>query len=247
MSASAWQQAKREAGQENAVLHWALGQIDIIGRPMYAHLFGREEGGQVYLSHRPREAAQFASEEEAEAQRVAWAGRIDWARYDESATPRTQELTVIAITKATLRCVYPDGSGLALEALRNAIAHIERYESHCVALRRFIELHRATLDGTGWTASCYHDAPQISFAWRAYDGHRTESAYEVASLWPVVWTREKQKYPREGYAVHDWHAKLDGVDLLIEGAESVNLRPVDVGRDGTVVQMAKPKRKAVAA
>lgn len=223
---------------------YALAQWDAIGRVMYAHDPGYVKGEKIYLSHRPREAAKFETPAAAEAVRKEWESKVDWARYDESATPRALMLEVMLVTERTLQSVYSDGSGLASEHLRNAMDQLHRYEEHCRTLRAFVQKYLDRLNGLSWSCGCWYSEPRLELGGRACHGRYVEPDI-VAAFWPEVkWKREKEKYPNSGRLEYSWVGNLDGVQIRIDRAESIRLDPVDDGRDGTVVRL--PRRKAVA-
>jgi len=222
----------------NPVPHFALGQWDAIGRMMYLSTFCASEGLR-YLSHRPREAVPFASAHEAGAALGEAVASVNWALLTESAEPRERTLFVCEVTAATLHCAYPDGSGLATEYIRQTMEQLASYERRISTLRAFIQQHLGRLNGLAWDGGCYHDGPRVKIGSAPFgmNGAYVEPA-AIARLWPdVKWKRKKTEYPPEDFIIYDWIAVLDGVELRINGAESIRIRPVDTGRDGTLVKL----------
>lgn len=221
----------------NAVPHYALGQWDAIGRMMYLSNFCASEGLRC-LSHKPCEAVPFATSAEAETASAAFEPMVRWESYIESSTPAAHSLFVCEVTEATLQCAYPDGSGLATEYIRETMGILARYERHSSTLRAFIQQHLGRLNGLAWAGDCHYDRPRVRLGSAPFgmNGAYVEPAV-IARLWPDVnWKRKKTAYPPEGFIIYDWIAVLEGVELRINGAESIRIRPVDTGRDGTLVK-----------
>lgn len=210
------------------------------------------------LSHRPREARKFASEAEALAALPAltpWIEQYvqkrkeDRRRYSKDQPEFQVTLPLRAFFEDDLIAIYGDGSGLARDEWRTAMKWLERRTETMRVLRAFATKYRETLAGMSWRLDDWSTETKgatVILSGRNYRGERVK-AEEIAGLFPAEWTRQKELYPRDGYVDYHWLAKLDDVTLLIEKAESYALRPVDAGRSGTKVKIARPKKSEVAA
>lgn len=117
--------------------------------------------------------------------------------------------------------VYRDGSGNAAEIYRKGVETIFRYRDVLALQLAWITKHAVTLAGLNWRVG-YLD-PEIEVSWHSYRGRKMRGPGQVAALWPgAAWMRRKQKYSKADY---DWTAEIDGVTVIIKGAESVAPAP----------------------
>jgi hypothetical protein len=229
---------------------WCLMAYDTNGRQTYAYGDGAEpfkpdfncysaHGG---LSHRPREARKFASREEAEA---ALPGLLPWIEKYLSDDRRRSSKDAL-ILAAPLRpyfeqemlCVYPDGSGLAREFVRDGMDYLAQQEAHCATARAFVQKHLEKLAGMSWRIWLAHEMPEFQIGGHGMNAYRGKycPAARIAALWPVQWRRKKEEHPHPGCLVFHWTAQLDGCRLTIASAESHRIAPPDDGLDGTLVK-----------
>lgn len=236
---------------------WCLAAYDTQNRLTYATGDGAPFDPHCYypsvhggLSHRPRDARKFASAEEAAAALPAllpWIEKYledDAKRARESRGRDKYEPLKLAAPLAPyfedqLLCVYPDGSGLARDYVRDQMGYLQRNEEHCRVARAFVQKHLDRLAGMCWRIWLAHEFPEFQVGGNRMNAYRGEycDAKTIAALWPVKWRRRKEEHPPTGYLVYDWIADLDGVRLIIEQAESHRLSPPDDGLDGTTVRI----------
>jgi len=119
---------------------------------------------------------------------------------------------------------YPGESYAEFTAGRvyeKAIAKIEEREAILQAQRAFITKHAETLAGLEWTPDLID--LEIQLTWRSYRGQKV-SALGVARLWPdAKWKRVKTSF--SAGLDYDWKAKIDGITLVIDRAETEEPRP----------------------
>ena len=117
--------------------------------------------------------------------------------------------------------VYSDGSGNAGEIYRTVVEKIFRYRDVLALQLAWITTHAVTLAGLNWNVGYLY--PEIAVSWHSYRGRKMRGPGQVAALWPgAAWMRRKQKYSKADY---DWTAEIDGVTVIIKGAESVAPAP----------------------
>lgn len=235
---------------------WCLAAYDTKGRLTYAYGDGAAFDAACHypsvhgaLSHRPRDARRFANAEEAAA---ALPSLLPWiekyleedARIGRDSRRSRREaeyepLPLAPYFENQLLCVYPDGSGLVREYVRDGMGYLARNEEHCRVARAFVQKHLERLAGMSWRIWLAHEMPEFQIggsSTKAYKGEYCD-AERIARIWPVKWRRRKEEHPPRGYLVYDWVAELDGVLLIIDQAESHRLTPPDDGLDGTTVRL----------
>jgi hypothetical protein len=135
--------------------------------------------------------------------------------------------------------IFHDGSGKAGDKLRRNMEILTERVKDIQAVRDFISKHYETLAGAWWDVA-YFD-PEIKLSPHYYRGRKTTPG-DIATLWPeAIWTRRADKYGAPGK--FDWVTQIDGIDLVIEGAEVEDPRPRL--KSGKIVH--RPRRKTAVA
>lgn len=112
--------------------------------------------------------------------------------------------------------VYSDGSAMAAEVFAKQIDHLREQHQVIELMETFLANHQQSLWGMRFT--CCSVWPRIELWWTHYRGKLIRDPRQIARLWPEAqWERERNEYREHEI---DWFCTVDGVKLLIKGAES---------------------------
>ncbi|SRR6266404_3426506 len=107
-------------------------------------------------------------------------------------------------------------------------AALDKREADIQTVRRFLDLHGDKLTDTDWQEQAWSCRIKIG-ANKEYSEMPVKNAREIARRFPgVVWTRVKNNIT---CGVIDFQGSLDGVELLIENAETLKFK------DGELVSL----------